>query len=121
MRLCDYLILIITVWTVQCCLLVCPTTISKAVKKSTAGLEIHLKGTQMRPTSTSIKWSINTGKFRSARLKTSVQILLAPAYLIFQICDILDIFRRTGIDMIHTEAPQALIYSRFLKVTFSMM
>jgi len=86
------------------------------VKKSTAVLEMNLKGTQMRPTSTSIKWCINTGKFRSARLKTSVQILLALAYFIFQICDIFDIFRRTGTDMIHREAPQALIYSRFLKV-----
>jgi hypothetical protein len=96
-------------------------TSQEHVKKTTAGLEINLKGTQMRPSSTSIKWCINTGKFRTARLKTSVQILLAPAYFIFKICDIFDIFRRTGTDMIQTEAPKALIYSRFLKVAFSTM
>ena len=80
-----------------------------------------MKGTQMRPTFTSIKWCTNAGKFRSARLKTPVQILLPPAYFICQICDIFDIFRRIGTDMIHTEAPQTLIYSRFLKVAFSTM
>jgi hypothetical protein len=75
----------------------------------------------MCPPSTSTNWCINTGIFRSARLKTSVQILLAPAYFIFQICDIFDILRMTGADMIHTETPQAIIYWRLLKVAFSMM
>jgi len=74
----------------------------------------------MRPPSTSIKWCINTGIPHCPSQDINTNILV-PAYFIFQICDIFSVLRMTATDMIHMEAPQALIYSQSLKVAFNKM